>query len=165
MTPWLHDVLRHQHDRGLVVDANVLLLRCVGLVRPAMISTFKRTKKYTIDDFRRVDEIWKRFQRIVTTPAILTEVTNLSGQMNEPARSELFRAITRAIGSLSEKYIASAVLCQRDAFAQFGLTDAGIEAEAEQGALVLTDDRALAGYIRSRQFLAIALDELGSPSQ
>ena len=73
---------------GILVDTNVLLLYVVGLVNRKRIPLFKRTKQFISEDFDLLAQIFQSFQRVVTTPNILTEVNSLANQLGEPERSQ-----------------------------------------------------------------------------
>ena len=68
---------------GLLIDSNLLLLLFVGLRDRDRIQKFKRTAQFTIRDFERLAAFIRRFKEVVTTPSILTEVSNLLGQLPE----------------------------------------------------------------------------------
>ncbi|MEL6606455.1 MAG: hypothetical protein AAFP20_24970, partial [Cyanobacteria bacterium J06614_10] len=88
-----------------------------------------------------------RFQKIATTPNILTEVSSLINQLGEPERSGCYEIFANEIGLFQESYLPS-----REAasigwpFRKYGLTDSGIIALADNQYLVLTDDLKLACY-------------------
>lgn len=142
-------VLRYK-NRGALVDTNILLLFFVGKYDSSQIGRFKRTKAFTIDDFSIILKIFNFFSRIVTTPNILTEVSNLSGQFGEPMRSEYFGSIEPSIEVLHEEYLPSTLACSDPYFVKCGLTDAAIAALAYKKYLVITDDFKLANLLPAR---------------
>ena len=83
--------------------------------------------------------ILDRCKPIITTPNILTEVSNLSNGIPEVERKAYFASIARQLLILKEEYLGSiSALASR--WARFGLTDAGIAVIAKNRYLVLTDD-------------------------
>lgn len=52
MNSWLNDLVARHSGTGLLVDANILLLFCVGRFRESLISEFKRTRLVLTDDAR-----------------------------------------------------------------------------------------------------------------
>lgn len=140
--------LRNQYrSRGVVVDTNVLLLLFVGRCDPSLITEFTRTRKFGGDDYKSLCRFLKPFDRIVTTPHILSEVSNLSRGFEEPARTQYWESFGSKITSLSEEYVASATAAQMSCFRHLGLTDAGIMHLAHGAHLVLTDDLELSGRL------------------
>jgi hypothetical protein len=99
--------------RGILVDTNLLLLFFIGLFDRGQISRFKRTKTYTGEDFDVLDRFLSQFARLITTPNILSEVSNLSGQLGEPVRSRCLGHFAKHFdslvgkGLLAEEYVAS----------------------------------------------------------
>jgi rRNA-processing protein FCF1 len=138
-------------NKGLLVDSNLLLLYFVGSYDPARISNFKRThsKGFREDDFNLLTRLVRLFARIVTTPNILTEVSNLSGQLREDKKQAYYVDFEKLVQSFAEHYIESKELCALTHFKSFGLTDSGIIALAMGKFLVLTDDGPLSGYLQN----------------
>ncbi len=69
--------------QGILVDTNLLLLFCVGAHDPNQIEKFKRTRTYIKDDFELLAHFLAAFDKVITTPNILTEVNSLSNQLSE----------------------------------------------------------------------------------
>ena len=63
------------------------------------------------------------FEKLITTPNILTEVSNLSSQLNEPARTQYFQFFAEKMADMEEHYIRSANAGEQDQFPKIGLTD------------------------------------------
>jgi hypothetical protein len=113
------------------------------------IERFKRTKKYTRDDFALLGRVLTPFRVIVTTPNILTELSNLAGQLSEPLRRDCLMTFAAIIAELEERYVTSTEIAGLDHSPRFGLTDGGVLRLAQDGRLVLTDDFPLANSLQS----------------
>jgi hypothetical protein len=138
-------LIQIHRKKGVLVDANLLLLFFVGLFDQAQIQRFKRTRQYTPEDHDILVRLLKFFDgKVMTTPNILTEVSNLSGQFGEPTRSGYFKAFSRGISLLQEHYVKSSGSAEAEHFVLMGLTDTAILSLAAAGHLVLTDDFPLA---------------------
>jgi hypothetical protein len=98
------------------------------------------------------------FQKIVTTPNILTEVSNLIGQLTDPEKSLCFNVLDTA--KLTEVYVPSDVVTSSVQFTRFGITDCGIEQIAKGSYLVLTDDFKLSNYLSTLQIDIINFNHL-----
>jgi hypothetical protein len=83
------------HGRDVLIDTNILLMYIVGTLDPRLIPMFKRTKVFTVDAYTILCRFLQPFRSIVTAPNILTEVSNLAGQMAERAERECFRSSRR----------------------------------------------------------------------
>lgn len=153
-------LLESYKQKGILVDTNILLLYFVGSVNPKRISQFKRTNQFNVDDFERLVQILGYFQKIVTTPNILTEVSNLAGQLTDPERSLCFNALAMATATLTEVYVPSNVATNSVQFTRFGITDCGIEQIAKGSYLVLTDDFKLSSYLSTLQIDIINFNHL-----
>ena len=160
MTDPITQIVEQYHTSGILVDAGVLLLRLVGLYDRDRISRFKNTKQFVPEDFDVLQRLLRFFARIITTPNVLTEVSNLSGQLGEPARSECFRSLAEEISVLEEHYVASSGAADEEAFARLGLTDSGIALLCRDHYPVVTTDFALAGYLRKLGIAVINFNHL-----
>ncbi len=150
-------ISRYRH-KGILVDTNILLLYFVGLFDPSQISNFKRTTQFTYDDDELLRLLLEPFERIVTTPNILTEVNSFSGQfaenikkktIKEPLKKEFFRKLAERLLVLEEFYIHSHESATKEEFTELGLTDVSIMILSKGNYLVLTDDFRLSQYLKT----------------
>ena len=146
--------------RGLIVDSNLLLLYTIGTFDTRMIPTFKRTAKYSAEDFQRVAWLVNICGDILTTPSILTEVSNLSTKPAGRLRVPYFQSFAVHIRGMRERLVSSTLTINIDSFAQFGFSDAAIHEFSSKGHLVLTDDLQLAVYLASRNIEVINFNHL-----
>ncbi|MDP8240607.1 MAG: PIN domain-containing protein [Candidatus Hatepunaea meridiana] len=137
------DVFLQYKSKGILIDSNLLLLYFIGKYSPDRITKFKRTSIFTIDDFDIIESVFQYFNKIVTTPNILTEVSNLSGQLPEGIRKDCFKEFRKIITTLNEEYYASQDISSEKQFLYFGLTDTGIIKAAKGKYLVFTEDMRL----------------------
>ncbi len=65
-------------SRGLLLDTSPLLLLYLGLYAPQQIERFPRTRSegFTRKDYEFILDFAGGFDRLITTPHILTEVSN-----------------------------------------------------------------------------------------
>ncbi len=152
-------IARHCRS-GVIVDAGVLLLYFVGRFSPEQIARFKRTDSFSTDDYKLLCLLLSRFERLLTTPNILAEVSNLSGQIGEPLRTKYFEKLQTEICALHEEYITSREAATGTSFVRFGLTDASIHLLAKGSYLVLTVDFDLYQFLQSQGIDAINFNHL-----
>lgn len=136
MTLW-QDAIERYHGKGVLVDANLLLLYFVGRYDRDRIARFKRTNKYSVEAFDVLARFLCLFSTVVTTPNILTEVSNLSKKQLPPDYYDEFK---QQLLVMEERYVPSRSVHQSEHFQQFGLTDSIIVELARNQYLVLTDD-------------------------
>jgi len=143
--------LLERHRKGTVlVDTNLLLLYFVGSFDPQEIPRFKRTRTFVTEDYATLLNFLKWFEKIVTTPNILTEVSNLSGHLPKHLRADYFQVFARGIRLLEEHYCSSANISEMEEIKWLGLTDAGILHLAQDKYLVATDDFKLSQYLEKK---------------
>ncbi|HEX5504343.1 MAG TPA: hypothetical protein VFW96_17085 [Thermomicrobiales bacterium] len=155
MMDYARTLIRQHQRAGIIVDTNLLLLLLVGGLDRALIARFKRTRALFIaDDYPAVAAVVDSFQRVLTTPHILAEVSNFVGNAPEDWRRGLYTVLANAlappnsaIALLDERYTRGAELVRDHAFSLFGLTDAGIGHLARDRYLVFTVDAPLADYL------------------
>jgi len=145
---------------GLLIDSNLLLLLFVGLRDRNRIQKFKRTAQFTIKDFERLAAFIGRFKEVVTTPSILTEVSNLLGQLPGSLKYSFYEHFAHAMKTMHEQYTPSQVLSNDKAFPKFGLTDTAILKAANGKYRVLTDDFRLAQYLIGQNIDVINFNQL-----
>ncbi len=147
MEQYVNSLCARYRSAGVLVDANLLLLHAVGAYDRGQIERFRRTRdRFVAEDFDTLTRVLRRFDKVVTTPHILTEVSNMMGQLSGRVREGSFELFARSILSMTEKHTAAADLSKNPAFVRFGITDAAIR-DVASGYLVLTDDLPLYGYL------------------
>ena len=138
--------------RRLLLDANTLLLLFVGMFDRQQIKKFKRTAVFEIEDFDLLVDLINRFGMPVTSPNILTEVSNLSGQFAGDLRLRFFSVFAQALVSMDERDVTSKAASTHAVFTRLGLTDAVICHLAEEHSLiVVTTDLALWAHLTSKK--------------
>ena len=148
---YYRQLLARYKSRGILIDTNLLLLYFVGRYDSRRILTFERTKSraFTIEDFTLLLGVFDYFDRVITTPNILTEVSNLSGKLSAHEKPAYYSEFATQTMILKEEYIESTRVCSLECFRKFQLTDSGIIDVAKGQYLVLTDDLPLAGYLQN----------------
>jgi hypothetical protein len=125
--------------KGVLVDSNLLVLYLVGQVNQRRILNFKRTQNFTVEDFELLTRLMAWFGKLIATPHVLAQVSDLSDLPGKDLRRirQLFRF---AIEKIEEIYDSGRVLAANPIFERLGLTDAAIATVCSRGILVLTAD-------------------------
>ncbi len=154
------EVLARYKNKGLLVDSSLFLLLVVGLLDPRQIERFKRTQVFDPGAFDLLKRVVRLFARVVTTPNVLTEVSNLLGQLPEEGRERYSSVFADLAGRTEEEYRPSRGLVAHDHFAKFGLTDSSIVDTCKGKYLVLTVDFPLFHYLTNVGIDAINFNHL-----
>jgi predicted nucleic acid-binding protein len=160
-------LIRKHRSNGILIDANLLLLYVVGMTNEQRIARFKKTDAYTVHDFRILQSLISEFQEVVTTPHILTEVSNLA-KLTEPELSRLRHRFRTIVDASSEIVDTSRAIMAAPVFLRLGLADAAIFMAAKNPMLVLTADLDLYRTLRQAGVDAINFTDLRTwllPSQ
>lgn len=155
------DVFQRYRGKSILLDANLLLLLLIGAFQRERISTFKRTAQFSVDEFEVLRSLVSQFRTIITTPHLLTEVSNLANSLPEYVKEAWAAHFAAQIGTLLEVFYPASEIIAESAFNAFGLSDAAIQ-KASKGTLVLTDDFRLSGYLRSLGFATLNFREVTS---
>lgn len=140
------------HRKYLLLDTNLFLLLLVGSLDSSLIQKEKVTANqgFDVTDFNQLRNFVSQFQKIVTTPHILTEVSNHADKIKNADHLNFFQRFISLIEKTDEHSEPSKFLAKTDTFDRFGLTDTAIIHLAKQNFLVLTVDFPLAGYLQKK---------------
>lgn len=140
------------HRKNLLIDTNLLLLLLIGSLSPSLVRKQKITANQGFDeaDFNQLRDFACGFQNWVTTPHILTEVSNHAEKVKGLDHGKFIQQFISLIDKLDEYSETSKLLSKTDAFARFGLTDTAISHLVDEKFLVLTVDFPLAGYLQKK---------------
>lgn len=88
--------------RGILLDTSPLAVLYVGLFDPDQVVRFPRTRQignadevFTRRDFEAISGFVRQFDRLITTPHVLAEVSNFLGRLSGRARHECFAIFAR----------------------------------------------------------------------
>lgn len=126
--------------KAVAVDANLLVLLVVGGTSQNYISRHKRCREFTKNDYGILYEFLSNFSKVIATPNILTETSNLLSHINEPARTEIFCAYRVFITGIEETIVSSQRASHRQEFLRLGLSDAALLELADRDIILLTRD-------------------------
>jgi len=151
MEDYASSLISQYRTSGVLVDTNLLLLLYVGGYNRALVAKFRRTRtRFVTADFDALRDLLDPVEKLVTTPYILTEVSNLMGQLKPPAKAACFRRFAQSIAAMHEDHTPSAELAGKQTFVPLGITDTSILEVAAQPYLVLTQDAPLYNRLASR---------------
>ena len=155
-------LLGRYRNAGVLVDTNLLLLYFVGFYDKELIERWSRTAdRFVSVDFDTLYILLEDFSRLVVTPHILTEVSNLLGNLADPAKTGCYKLLARAMRlTMYEKYTLGVDLSDSPMFGLFGITDASILDAAVGSYLVLTDDLPLYSYLQGNGVEVLNFNEV-----
>lgn len=142
--------------RGILLDTGPLVVLYVGLFDPDQVLRFPHTRQignaeelFTGRDFETILGFVRGFDRLITTPHVLAEVSNFLGRLSGHAKEECFAIFARhlAEATTEEHRPAAKVLAGKQEFVPFGITDSAIAEVAAGEYLVLTTDARLNAHL------------------
>jgi len=132
-------LIEKHRSRGALIDANLLLLYLIGKTNKGRIRDFKPCDKFEEEDFDLLERLAAYLGKLMTTPHILTEVSNLAKLRDR----ELFafrQGYKVLVEQMDEFYDVSRAVVADVSFMRLGLTDAAIAMFSRRNLLVLTLD-------------------------
>ncbi|WP_124369426.1 MULTISPECIES: PIN domain-containing protein [unclassified Pseudomonas] len=136
--------IKQYRRKGLIVDTNLLLLALIG--GTSSIVAFKRTRGYSDDDYQLLLKVIDQFEKLVATPHILAEVSNLTNGLHGSKLRDFYSTLKNSLSTIIEIHNPALAISRDYELSPYGLTDVGIVAAAKDNYLVLTDDLRVAGF-------------------
>jgi hypothetical protein len=144
--------LKRFHGKRLLLDTNLLLPYFEGCFYQVNLQVQKHAS-FKQDEFELLAQIIEHFKKagkVLTTPHLLTELSNISERL-KANRVAFLNFIRHMIRDLDERFdenrIGAARLSGQDCFLRFGLADAAIIDLAYDPLLLLTNDQPMARYL------------------
>ncbi len=146
----------------VALDTNLLLLLIVGLVARDAIVGHKKLGQYDSAAFDLLIVVIGTTDKILTTPNVLTEVSNqLDWGVFEPRRSALRQGFSDFVTSAAcEVYHPSAAVLSEPEFLRLGLADSAWFGCMDAETVLLTDDLQLFLAASSRGLAAFNFTSL-----
>jgi hypothetical protein len=130
--------------RQLILDTNLLILLTLGVLNPKLILKHKRSQIFTVEDFDLLRVfIESKYEKILLTPNIVTETSNLLAQIGDPEKSTILQKFAEILEKYDETYLQSKMAVNNGYFYKFGLTDSLILAMLNDDLELLTVDSKL----------------------
>lgn len=148
-------------NKPITLDCNVFLLLVIGSLDKMHISQFKRTQIFTEEDYDSLIKLINGSQ-ILLTPNVITEASNLLESYTYAKEKFGLSLLKNITISIPEVYEKSKALTENDAFMRFGLSDSSIENMCKVGAIAITVDLPLYGYLLGKNYKAINFNHVRS---
>lgn len=126
--------------KQIVLDTNLLVLLVVGNTDQKLITKHKRTNVFSPQDYLLLNLFLEDYPRIVVTPHILAETSNLAAQIGGPDKSRILKTLGDFIAAHQELQHHSRSVVNSPCFVRLGLTDSVILEVLHDGLPLLTDD-------------------------
>lgn len=150
----LRGYITKHRENGIFLDTNVLLLFIFALYQPSKIGT-KRLSKYVGADGDLLIQFVNNFSKILTTPHVLAETSNLTRQISTDKHGKelaafIYPLFCEKTDNSFVKLDINEVMVNVDLFGKLGLTDSSITELVQDNCLLLTDDLDLSIAAASR---------------
>jgi len=156
---------------GIIIDTNILILFLIGNFDKTCICNCKtlndNRKKYSTDDFELLSKIISYFHKIIITPQIIAEISNLTitkGFFGSKLNSYVSKVISfLRLENTHEKYQPICSLWNTDVgvLSNFGLTDITMFELAKNNNMpIVTDDFPFYSYCFSNKIPIIKFEHI-----
>lgn len=128
MSSYAEHVINKFLPRGVLVDTNLLLLYAVGQYDEELLlpGRFDRLAAYSLEDFHLLSRLMSLFQVRVTTPHVLTEVSNWAGYLPQLQKVVCLQTFPATFRGFAEIPAEAHVSFEHSQFRFLGLTDVAI---------------------------------------
>jgi len=157
-----------RHQTGLLLDTNVLLLHLMDRTDPDFVFEWKLTRQFAHGHVFLLRAATGAATRLVTTPHVLTQVTDLAEQgIRSPDLRGRFWAHLQAYAlTTCERYVDARRVASDPQFSKFGLADlAQALFSKHRTPLVLTEDAGLYGELEQRRLPVANLNHFAFPME
>jgi hypothetical protein len=132
-------LIEKHRSKGALIDANLLVLYLVGKTNKRRARDFKPGDDFEIEDLDLLEQLVAYLGKPITTPHILTEVSNLA-KLHGKELSAFRQGYKALVEQMDEFYDESRAVVADASFMPLGLTDAAIAMLSRRNLLVLTLD-------------------------
>jgi len=161
MSSYVDLLITKYFANGILIDSNLAVLYLVGGYDQRLIGDgkFNKLSKYAIEDYRVLWRLKSLFRKAVTTPHVLTEVSNLVSDLPEQTKSACLKRFHATFVEIAELPIPSMEAAQWQDFHYLGLTDSGLAMVANEY-LIVTDDARLVRKLNDTGLEALNFNHL-----
>jgi predicted nucleic acid-binding protein len=135
--------------RDVIIDTNIFILFLAGQINENKIQNYTRNSLYTRDDYYLLLNIVANYDRIITSPNILTEVDNILNRITGEDKYKYLILVKNIYKHTIEKYIKTEAVSQNWFFDALGITDSSILMMAKECELLISGDSGLCDYAKS----------------
>jgi hypothetical protein len=147
--------------KSIIVDSQLLLLLVVGVAARSDISETKRlSNAYTEYDFDRLAKFIVQFDKVITLPNILSEVSNFIGDSDLPRTKRARETLKAIMSEALEIYQPSLEVVNQPEFDWLGITDVAQLLLLADGHSLITNDGRLYAAALNRGLNAVTLAEI-----
>ncbi len=139
----------------LLLDTNVLVLWIAGNLQPSLIGQHRRLREYDDDDFTIVDELARQYDNHISTPHILTEVSNLLGAGPQQMVAGGTDILNTYIARLDEIYTPAKTLAVMPEMVALGLADTAVFHLGAAGIQIISMDFHLCNRLQQKGVSAV----------
>lgn len=127
----------------LILDANLIVLLIVGLADESAVPRHKRTRAYSINDFRLLLRVISEYQELAVLPNALSEASNLLEFEGDGLPQQIFVRFLQFVSTTREIYVPSMDAARRGEFRRLGLTESATLEAAKADIHILSADLSL----------------------
>jgi len=158
--------IRLYFRKGIIVDTGPLVLLLAGYYNYDSIGKSKLTAEFEKGDFDLLICFLSKFRKIIVTPHVLAEVSNLiNTRVHKSDFADFIEKIIENLSDFKEVYVQKDEIISREELKKVGITDTGILLACERdNNLILTKDFRFKGLCISKGLPVIHFDRLRAES-
>ncbi len=157
---YIESLIDKYRTKGIAIDTEILLLLCIGLFDEGLITRFKRTSKYTLEEFRIAQWIIGEISPHLVTPHVLAEFSNLSNNLKE-RRNGYYSAIDSFLKNEIEVFYPKEDILDDPYVSFLGFADISLfKTCRDRGCVLFTADSPLTDILRRQNVDVINMVEI-----
>lgn len=156
------EIIRSYLNKDIIVDTGPLILLLAGNYNLDLIGKSQLTREFNKYDFELLQYFISKFRKVIVTPQILAEVSNIINTKRINGKfSDFIEKTINILLQSKEIYINKNEILAREEIKKVGVTDTGIILCCEKNdQMILTKDFEFVGICRSKGLPVIHFDEL-----
>ncbi|MCL2064122.1 MAG: hypothetical protein FWG98_07080 [Candidatus Cloacimonetes bacterium] len=135
--------------RDVIIDTNIFILYLVGQINKNRIKDYSRDQSYSEEDYFYLLNLLSKYDRLITSPNILTEVDNILNRISGEDKNKYLSIVKKTYQQTIEKFMETNLVSQNWYFDILGLTDSVIIMMAKKSDLLISGDSKLCDYAKA----------------
>lgn len=154
--------IKDYFGKDIIIDTGPLILFLSGVYNYESIGKNSLTKEFSKEDFRLLSEFLRNFKKIIITPHVLTEVSNLvNNKLPKNYFKDFIVKVLKDIKDMKEVTINKEEITSKEILKEIGVADTSILICCEkENKLILTKDFNLSLRGQKKEMPIIHFDTL-----
>jgi predicted nucleic acid-binding protein len=153
---YYNEIIASSNRNGITIDTELLLVLCIGLYNPNLIDRSTKTQKYSIESFRILEAIARKFKPLYISPQVLAEFSNHAKMIGNINYIDFYKISIEILREQFEIHIPKDKMLDEKHLYRLGFTDISlIRICKETGCVLYTADGPLYRFCENEKIKAV----------